>query len=309
MDASTRTADPYALREEMLSLDPVRDCRRIAQLFHKDFQRALLTQVVTGYFMTISPPRMTQILIRTGELELRTRKRLTDQVLIHHEMLTNGFTPGRGRDALRRMNEMHKKYAITAEDFTAVAVETTLGQIMAARTYGWRDVTEHEIAGVLEFERVQGVHMNIKDQPETIEQMVAFRDDYFARQVYFAPQNRRLAASALEVMATLVPGHIAPRVEPVMMSLTDPRIVAALGYDYPDEQYRDRVVQATRDNARADATEKRAGGPLLALIGSVYPDGYQIERLGTHLRADEEPAPPAGNARRDRDAAPVMCPV
>ncbi|MCW2528405.1 MAG: hypothetical protein JWM76_3265 [Pseudonocardiales bacterium] len=305
METSTRDTDPFALRERMLALDPIEQSCELAQLFHKDFQRALLTQVVSGYFMTISPPRMTQILIRTGELELRTRKRLTDQVLIHHEMLTSGFKPGRGRDALRRMNEMHKQYAITAEDFTAVSVCTTLGQIEAAQAYGWREVTEHEIAGVIEFERVQALHMNIRDVPTTVPDLIAFRDDYFARQVSFAPQNKRLAQSAITVLAELIPAHLAGSAEKIFMTLTDPRVVAALGFEYPDTAYRERVFAATREYARADATEKRATGPLLNLIAGIYPAGYEIARLGTHLREES----PGDTIPRDRNAPPVMCPV
>ncbi|MCM3922548.1 hypothetical protein ND748_12875 [Frankia sp. AiPs1] len=304
MSTDSQVRDPYALRDRILALDPVENAREIAHLFHRDFQRALLPQIATGFFATISPPRMTRILIRTGELEFRNRKRLVDQMLIHHEMLSHGFVPGRGRDALRRMNEMHHKYAITAEDFTAVSVETTLGQLTAAREYGWRELTEHEVLGVVEFERVQALHMNIRDVPATVAEMVAFRDDYFDRQVRFAPSNRRLAESALRLLATVVPAHIAPRVEKVLMSLTDPRIVAALGYDYPDAAYRERVHRATREHAARDATDKRAPQLVLDLIASVYPDGYEIDRLGTHLRSDEQ-----RHGRQDHAVPPPMCPV
>jgi hypothetical protein len=297
--------DPYRLRTRMLELDPIGQAQQLARLFHKDFQRALLAQVVSGYLMTIAPPRMTRILIRTGELEHRARKRLADQVLIHHEMLTNGFAPGRGRDALRRMNEMHRKYDITAEDFAAVSVCTTLGQIESAQTYGWREVTDHEITGVIEFERVQALHMNIHDIPTTVPEMVAFRDDYFDRQVSYAPQNRRLAESAIAVLGELLPEHDSAATERILLSVVDPRVVAALGYDYPEEGYRAKVVRAARAHAAADATEKGAGGALMELIARIYPDGYEIARLGTHLRSDEPAARPSATPT----SPPPMCPV
>jgi hypothetical protein len=114
-----------------------------------------------------------------------------------------------------------------------------------------------------------------------------------------APQNRVLADSALASLSTLAPEHVRSRIERVVLGLTDPRIVAALGFEEPSASYRRRVAGAMRDYAFENRPGMPGGGPVAGLIASLYPDGYDISRLGTHLS-------PAGTRPH---AQPPRCPV
>jgi hypothetical protein len=96
------------------------------------------------------------------------------------------------------------------------------------------------------------------------------------------PPSRESAHSAITVLGELIPSHLC------------------------EAAYRERVFAATREYAKADATEKRASGPLLKRIVRIYSAGYEIVRLGTHRRGEtskDQTIP------RDRLAPPAMCPV
>jgi hypothetical protein len=100
--------------DEILRLDPERDHQRIVLLttayeFPYDISRAL----ELALFRTFAVPSISDLLDHTGEFRLRPQKRYDDTGIILGELLEHGYDSERGRIALRQMNRIHARFAIT----------------------------------------------------------------------------------------------------------------------------------------------------------------------------------------------------
>ena len=125
---------------EIRTLDPERDCRRIVFLdaFHEfpfdtdSFAGARLLQDVRR--RRASPA----LLDSTGEFVRRGQKRYDDTDLLISAFSEDGWDGERGRRALRRMNQIHGRFAIANEDFLYVLSAMVLEPIRWNERFGWR---------------------------------------------------------------------------------------------------------------------------------------------------------------------------
>src|SRR5205085_10302803 len=107
--------------EQIRALDPVKDHQRIVFLntcyeFPFDTTRAL----EFALFRTFCVPSISTLLDQTGELVYRAQKRYDDTDLIVSELMEWGYDSERGKAALRRMNQLHSRFAIGNDDFLYV---------------------------------------------------------------------------------------------------------------------------------------------------------------------------------------------
>src|SRR5215471_5408402 len=107
----------YAILHAIERLDPEKDHQRIIFLstchdFPFDTTRAL----EFALFRTFCVPSVSALLDRTGEFQERAQRRYDDTDLIVSELMEHGYDSERGRAALRRMNQLHGRFAITTED-------------------------------------------------------------------------------------------------------------------------------------------------------------------------------------------------
>jgi hypothetical protein len=79
-------------------------------------------------------PRISALLDRTGEFHQRAQKRYDDTAIILGEILEHGYDSERGRAALRCMNRIHARFAITNDDLSVRAVVIHLGAHSLARS-------------------------------------------------------------------------------------------------------------------------------------------------------------------------------
>src|SRR5207244_7943076 len=121
-DAQVKAAmSRLSFLEQIRRLDPVKDHQRIVFLstcyeFPFDTTRAL----EFALFRTFCVPRISALLDRTGEFQHRAQKRYDDTDLIVSELMEWGYDSDRGQRALRRMNQLHGRFAIANEDFLYV---------------------------------------------------------------------------------------------------------------------------------------------------------------------------------------------
>ena len=107
--------------EQILRLDPEKDHREITYLITcYEFPFDVARSLEFALFRTFASPRIGGLLDRTGEFGQRAQKRYDDTDLILNEILENGYDSERGRAALRRMNQLHGRFAIANEDFLYV---------------------------------------------------------------------------------------------------------------------------------------------------------------------------------------------
>lgn len=275
--------DRYARLRRIEALDPDSDYREIVGLFYTDFRSVMLPQGFNGFMMTYAAPRISRVLAQTGELEKRVAKRIIDTILLSRLVMEHGFAPGPGRDAARRVNAMHRHYDIHEDDFVAVGCDEALCGLELAERYGWRPVSEKEREALrIFYDHQSRAYGSRRSLPPSIPAMQAFWSDYLDDQARFEPQNRRLADATLGYFVQLFPRWMAPLARVLLLGQLDPRIIRACGMKQPSALSRWLAGMMLRRMGKADPVPDGAPDGLEALVAKVYPEGWEIARLGTH---------------------------
>ncbi|WP_430782513.1 oxygenase MpaB family protein [Actinoplanes sp. G11-F43] len=273
-----------ARRRRIETLDPAIDHREITRLFYLDFQSVLLLQAVTGNLMTFAVPRMSRILAATGRFTEHPRKRFIDTTLLVSAVLDHGLGPGPGRDAARRVNQMHRRYDIHPDDFTAVGCDVPLMSLEIADRFGWRPVTDAERESLrLHYSAEARAFGSHRPLPPTLAGMRDFWETYLDEQTAHEPQNELLTRAFLDYLPTLAPRPLRPLLNPVLTAQVDPRILRACGLPLPSRARRRLSTAALRLLGRRDPLpDPQPGsiGPLERQIRTLYPYGWTVADLG-----------------------------
>jgi hypothetical protein len=192
---------------------------------------------------------------------------------------------------VRRINQMHGRFDISPEDMRYVLSTFVVMPSRWLSEYGWRTMTAHEQVACAEYYKELGRHMGIKGLPATYEEFETLLDFYETAHFAYDPQARKVADATLDLVGTFPPNNLAPR-----------RVVRRFGYALMDEPLLDafryprptRVERAlARGALRARARLLRWAPPrkeprLFRDMPGVrsYPDGFQVEELGTFPPAD-----------------------
>jgi uncharacterized protein (DUF2236 family) len=279
------TPDRFARLRRIEMLDPEVDFREIVQLFSYDFRSIMLLQGLYGFLMTFASPRISRILGETGELEHRVAKRIVDTILLSSAVLDQGFSQGAGREAARRVNAMHRRYDIHEDDFVAVGCDEALCGLAVAEQFGWRAVTDIERKALRNYYDLQSrAYGSRRPLPPDITAMKAFWSDYLEQHARFEPQNRRLAKATLGYFAKLFPAPLRPLAPAMLLGALDPRITRACGLGTQSRGTRWMSHKFLSRMGKLDPVPDNAPDGLGSLVAQVYPDGWELSELGTHIR-------------------------
>jgi hypothetical protein len=165
--------------DEILSLDPVRDHKRIVQLdvcfeFPWDTTRSL----ELALFRTFGVPSIARLLDSTGEFARASQKRYDDTDLIISTILEDGYDSETGTRALRQMNRIHSRFEISNDDFVYVLSTFVLEPIRWNARFGWRPMMEAERLASFHCWREIGRRMNIKGIPQEYAELERFNEGY-----------------------------------------------------------------------------------------------------------------------------------
>ncbi|NMO17391.1 DUF2236 domain-containing protein [Pyxidicoccus fallax] len=278
----------FALRDRTDRLDAQTQYEEIVRIlttqeFPWDIEQALSFAL----FRTYAVPSIGVLLHETGEFTQRTQKRYDDTVLILDTILEHGMASQEGRQALRRMNQMHGAYDISNDDMRYVLSTFVVMPVRWLADFGWRPFTPHEVSAWTHNYRALGRHMGIQEIPETYEAFAAFMDDYEAKHFAFDARSRAVADATLELLTTFPPSNLAPKrlVSLFARSLMEPALLDAFHYEHPSSLSRtvSRLALKARGKFVRYALSPRSE-PLFARgrpnIRS-YPGGYSVEQLGT----------------------------
>jgi hypothetical protein len=288
MDMSTRlwlgTPDRYARLRRIEALD-VKDCyREITMLFYGDFRSVMLPKSFNGFMFTFSSPRMSRILNSSGEIEQRIAKRVVDTTLLASAVMVQGFGTAAGGEAARRVHAMHSHYDIHEDDFVATACEEALVSLNLAEKFGWRPVTDKEREALrIFYSRQARVFGSPKPLPASVTQMKQFFSNYLDTQLRFEPQNLSLANVLINWFCSLVPGPLRRMYPTFLLAHLDPRIVRACGLRAPSRISSWAAHAVMKMVGERDPVPDDAPNRLDALVKSVYPNGWQMNKLGTHV--------------------------
>ena len=143
--AKKMAVNRYSILAAIQKLDPKKDHQRIVFLstcydFPFDTTRAL----EFALFRTFCVPSISALLDRTGEFQSRPQKRYDDTDIIVSELLEWGYDSERGKRALRRMNQLHGRFAIANEEFLYVLSTFIFEPIRWNERFGWRPMCTQE---------------------------------------------------------------------------------------------------------------------------------------------------------------------
>jgi len=252
--------------DEILSLDPLCDHKRIVQLdvcfeFPWDTTRSL----ELALFRTFGVPSIACLLDSTGEFARASQKRYDDTDLIISTILEDGYDSEAGKRALRQMNRIHSRFEISNDDFVYVLSTFVLEPIRWNARFGWRPMMEAARLASFHCWREIGRRMNIKAIPEEYSELERFNEAYERKHFAWGGAARRLGVDGQELYAAWFPRPARPLVRP-------------RGGPAGPRSRGSAPTAAPAPRRRTELRRRRS-----------YPRGYVVEELG--------PAPSSSSSR------------
>jgi hypothetical protein len=269
--------------EQIRSLHPEKDHQQIVFLSCRvDFPFDTTRALEFALFRTFSVPRISELLDKTGEFERRAQKRYDDTDIIVSEVMEHGYDSDRGRSALRRMNQLHRRFDIANADFLYVLSTFVYEPVRWNQRFGWRLMCEQERLAMFYFWREVGRRMNIKELPTDYSSFERYNVEYEQAHFRFTQANHRVGAATRDLFANWFPSLTRPLVRRVIYAMLDDPLIVAFGFPPPSRAMRRLVTAALKMRAHGLRWLPRRHWPLYRTKMSQrsYPHGYKIEHLG-----------------------------
>lgn len=275
----------YAILQEVLALDPQKDCQRIVYLVGSyEYPWMMQKALEFALFRTYAVPSISGLLAHTGQFAAHGQRRYDDTSLLIAEFVEHGYDSPRGHAAIQQMNRLHGRWRIANADFLYVLSTFVFTPIYWHQRFGWRAPTHHENLANFYFWREVGVRMGIRDIPETYAAFEAFHHDYERTHFVYAASNRQVADNTLAVFTGWYPRLLAPMLREIIFTLMDDRLREAFGYPKPHRVLRWMVQSSLRLGSALIGWLPPRKTPF-SLTNSptrTYPHGYSIPDIGTH---------------------------
>jgi len=279
-----------SLSAQIEALDPEQDAQEIVRLvflqaFPWDGTRAL----EFALFRTYAVPSIGALLDATGEFGQRTQKRYDDTDLLIHTFVAEGYESDLGRQAIRRMNQIHSKFQISNADYLYVLSTFVLEPIRWIARYGSRPLTQVEQQACYVFWREVGQRMALREIPASLASLEDYNLVYEREHFTFSEPSRRVALATRELLLSwYLPRWLRPLGAPWVHALLDEPLLEAFGFPRPSRLRRALAESVLRWRGRISGwlPERQAPQVLPKRGARTYPSGYSVESLG--------PKPPVG---------------
>jgi hypothetical protein len=223
-----------AIRREIETLDPVKDCQRIVHLlacyeFPFDITRCL----ELALFHTYGSVSVSALLHKTGEFRKVGQKRYDDTRLLIAHFLEDGYDSPFGTAAIERMNTIHGNFRIPNDDYLFVLSTFISYPIDWLAKYGYRPLTAHEQTAWFTFFRNVGARMSMAGIPQDWKAFQRWVEVYEEKNMVYAESNRAVADSTVAIFAGWFPGPLKGLVQPAVRALISDKLRRAFGYEKP----------------------------------------------------------------------------
>lgn len=210
------------------------------------------------------------------------QKRYDDTDLILSTIVEAGYDSEEGKRAIRQMNRIHGRFEISNEDFLYVLSSFVFEPIRWNARFGWRPLIETEKLASLEYWRVVGQRMAIREIPETYEDFERFNVEYERRNFRPTEETRRVGLATRDMFLAWFPGLPKRFGGQAIYALMDEPLLAAFGFPRPSRVVRAAVVGALRARARAVALLPPRRRPRLRVERRTrtYGREWALEELG-----------------------------
>ncbi|MFF5217830.1 oxygenase MpaB family protein [Micromonospora sp. NPDC000442] len=274
----------YANLAHTRTLDPERDYLAIYQtMLRYEVPWDMKLGLNLAFNRSFSIPAIAAVHTATGELTERTQKRLDDTGLLMYEMVLNGFDQPRGRDALRRVNQIHRPYDIPNKDYLYVLGCLVVVPTRWLQKYGWRRPCCHEIQATYVFYRELGRRMGITDIPDSYQHFETWLDTHDAAHLQPNDDAAAIERATRMLMLTRIPKPLAPLGNALVSAMYDAPLRRAMQVDKPAWPVRAGLHLALKMRARLQrwfGTPPTT--PLFAdgIHTKTYPNEYDVSQLG-----------------------------
>ncbi len=235
-----------------------------------------------AFYRPFAVPRLAKLLAHTGQIQNQTLKRAHDTGLMMYELFENGLDHPRSREVLRRLNRMHHRWDIEQDDYRYILTTFAVVPTRFTDRYGWRPLIPVERTAIFRFYEELGKRMAISSIPGSYDAMVAYLDDYEAREVQHSSEGEQLTNQTLPFLAARIPGPLKSRAPEIAGLFLDSRMRSALGLPTP----RRTTVMALRSALAARRVAIRWQRPSSkpwftpGMATAAYPTGYHLSELG-----------------------------
>lgn len=274
----------YRRLRQLSALDPVVDCHaiyRASTLFEFPFEAKI--GLLLAFWRTFAIPSIAELLIGTGETIERTARRTDDTGILMYEVIDHGLDHPRGRIATRRLNQIHRRYHISNDDYRYVLGTFVVTATRFVDRYGWRPLSDVERQATYHFYAELGRRMNIRDIPASLDAYTAFFDDYEARHLAHTPAAERLMDATRGLLGTMLPRPLAPAGPRLLAALLDAPLRRATGTPPPGRAARVGLATALAVRGllvRHLYPPRRRSSLAAGINASTYPDGYDLATVG-----------------------------
>ncbi|MER6754943.1 oxygenase MpaB family protein [Micromonospora echinofusca] len=266
------------------AMDPEHDYLVIYQtMLRYEFPWDMKLGLNLAFNRSFSIPAIAAVHTATGELTDRTQKRIDDTGLLMYEMVLNGFEQPRGRDALRRVNQIHRPHDISNDDFLYVLGCLVIIPTRWLQEYGWRQLCCHERQATYLFYRELGRRMRITDIPGSYEEFESWFDAYDATHLQPNDDAATIERATRMLMLTRIPKPLAPLGNALVSAMYDAPLRRAMQVEAPAWPVRAGLHAALKTRSRL---QRWFGAPRTTPLFAdgiktkSYPDGYEISQLG-----------------------------
>ncbi|MCL7455955.1 DUF2236 domain-containing protein [Micromonospora sp. MSM11] len=266
------------------AMDPEHDYLVIYQtMLRYEFPWDMKLGLNLAFNRSFSIPAIAAVHTTTGELTERTQKRIDDTGLLMYEMVLNGFEQPRGRDALRRVNQIHRPHDISNDDFLYVLGCLVIIPTRWLQEYGWRQLCCHERQATYLFYRELGRRMRITDIPGSYEEFESWFDAYDATHLQPNDDAATIERATRMLMLTRIPKPLAPLGNALVSAMYDAPLRRAMQVKAPAWPVRASLHAALKTRSRL---QRWFGAPRTTPLFAdgiqtkSYPDGYEISQLG-----------------------------
>lgn len=199
-----------AIRKEISTLDPKKDCQRIVYLMvGYEFTQEIINALDIVYLGSGGNNHMADILGRSHYLT-DGLKRYKDSRFLILKFLESGWDQQEGADAIRHINKLHSKYRIDNAQFVQALCVFLVAPIEWINNFGWRKLTTTEKDAWYHFWINIGTHMNIHDMPKSISHAGSILKNYYRNITAPSKYAKALGDSTMAVYVEKSPWYFKP---------------------------------------------------------------------------------------------------
>lgn len=199
-------------------------------IIEHEFPLEFLIAGELAQFETYAIPSISKLLHQTGQYEKDGLKRLDDTRATLYTIFTNPAHSSERETMITHLNWIHSHYQISNDDNLYTLLRMFFNPIEWIQRWGWRKLTQNEIAALTK-EMIQiGKAMNIEFESESFEDLHAWQVNYRLRHQQYSQDNEHVARGTIDGIRDHFPSWLRIFCSPLVRSyLHDKDLLRALG--------------------------------------------------------------------------------